>query len=308
MNTAACPGYLNETYANSLEEFGAPVALTASGGWILRRAIADTGCVDAMGVYPLLCCRDWSRLPQDLEALDRDLVSFAAVLDPFGDVSIAADQRLWSVARPFKRHYVADLTAPLDSYVSEHHKYYARQALKRVGVELCDEAVGHLDEWCQLYHELSNRHGVTGLRRFSRASFEKLLATPGLLAFRACADGATVGMNLIMVHREVAYTHLSAFSEEGYRRRAAYAIRWTVLEALRSRARWLDLGGSAGAEDANDGLSAFKRGWSNETRVAWFCGRVCNRGAYDDLVAQFGIEAGERYFPAYRAGEFVAQP
>ena len=44
------------------------------------------------------------------------------------------------------------------------------------------------------------------------------LATPGL----GCTPAdTTVGMNLIMVHHNVVYTHLSAFSPEGYRERAA---------------------------------------------------------------------------------------
>jgi hypothetical protein len=304
MDTNLACGYLSETYASSLEEFGSPLRLAYSKGWVVQRAIASTGLTDVMGCYPIFCCQDWALLAKDISELDGKLVSFAAVLDPFGDNSVATNRDLWTVATPFKRHYVADLALAPESYVSKHHQYYSRKSLKRITVELCVDPLTYLDEWCRLYDSLSDRHGIDRIRRFSRASFAMQLATPGLLAFRGRLADTTVGMNLIMVHHNVAYTHLSAFSPEGYRERAAYAIRWRVLETLRGRVRWLDLGGTAGKERLNDGLSAFKRGWSSESRVAWFCGRICDRVAYDNLVVRRGVGSDENYFPAYRAGEF----
>jgi len=54
--------------------------------------------------------------------------------------------------------------------------------------------------------------------------------------------------------------------------------------------------------NAEGGLTAFKRGWTSDTRQAYFCGRVFDRPAYQKLSA--GRPDAGGYFPAYRSGEF----
>ena len=68
--------------------------------------------------------------------------------------------------------------------------------------------------------------------------------------------------------------------------------------------KYLDLGGAAGLENApTDGLSQFKRGWSNATRLVYLCGRVLDPQAYGRICERQGTGDMD-YFPAYRAGEF----
>jgi hypothetical protein len=75
-----------------------------------------------------------------------------------------------------------------------------------------------------------------------------------------------------------------------------HAIRW-----FSGRARWLDLGGGAGAvSDPSDGLCRFKRGWSTGVRPTYFCGRVFDQGRYAKLLRR---RAATAFFPAYRAGD-----
>ena len=78
-------GYLHADYARSLAEFGTPRELPRSGGWILERKIPGFNAYDAMGCYPLFCCKDWSRLQGDIAELQSELVSLSLVPDPFGD-------------------------------------------------------------------------------------------------------------------------------------------------------------------------------------------------------------------------------
>jgi len=110
-------GYASRDYAFSLAEFGRPKCLTASEGWILERPISQSDRCDAMGIYPFLTCNVWSRLPDDLDALQRSkLVSLVAVTDPFGNYDEALLHRCFpDVVRPFKQHYVVDLTQPFRS-------------------------------------------------------------------------------------------------------------------------------------------------------------------------------------------------
>ena len=296
-------GYDHPFYAASLSEFGVPHALPESGGHVLVRRVPDTTYRDAKGPYPLFACRDWSRLPEDLETIGEDLVSLALVPDPFGDYNEKLLRRCFDVVRPFKEHFVANLEVPRDSMVSKHHRYYARKTFEEVRVEECEEPPRFLEEWTGLYANLADRHGLGGIHAFSRESFAGQLEVPGMVMFRAVAGGETVGMHLWYVSGEVAYSHLAASSERGYELMAAYALHWFAIEHFAGRLASLDLGAGAGIGEDSGGLSRFKKGWSTGTRTAYFCGRIFDHEKYMKLSLENGAEK-TGYFPAYRAGEF----
>src|SRR5712692_3202685 len=150
-------GYRHPAYIEALSEFGNPRELPRSGGWILAREIAGTGRTDATGAYPLFACHDWHELEADLRDV-QDLVSLVVVPDPFGDHDLPLLRRSFpNLVRPFKEHFVRDLSVPADS-VSSHHRYYARRARRSVHVDVCDEPLDFADEWAELYGNLIERH------------------------------------------------------------------------------------------------------------------------------------------------------
>jgi hypothetical protein len=174
---------------------------------------------------------------------------------------------------PFKEHFVIDLHRPVTNSVSKHHQYYARKSLQKVHVELCPEPEQLLDEWMQLYDTLIEKHNLKGIRAFSRAAFARQLSIPRSLVFRATREGVTVGMDWYYMQGELGYGHLAAFSPDGYRLAASYALQWTAIAHLSRQARWLDIGAGAGAQsDGTDGL-AFQTRLGHWTRTA-FCGRI----------------------------------
>lgn len=297
-------GYLHAGYAESLAEFGMPRKLAHCGGWILQRQIFDWPEYDAMGCYPLFCCWDWSQLSKDLAELQQDVVTLTLVTDPFGDFNLSDLQHSFDLVKPFKQHFIADLSRPIDEIVSKHHRYYARKALKQIRIEISHNAMEWLDDWLILYGALIERHNITGIRAFSREAFAKQLSIPGMVMFRAVSGGNILGANLFYVHKDIAYTHLSAFSTRGYALRASYAVRWTAIEYFIGRARWLNLGAGSGInKKSTDGLSKFKEGWSTETRTAYICGRIFDHEKYTEIVKAKDVFTTD-YFPAYREGEF----
>ena len=295
-------GYLHPFYARSLAEFGAPRELAHCGGWMLERPVSGFAARDATGCYPLFCCRDWSRLELDLQALESDLVSLGLVTDPFGDYDEALLRRCFPDALlRFKEHYVTELNQPVPSLVSRHHRYYARRAMSQVEVTSVDPAT-FADEWTILYATLIERHRLRGIKAFSREAFARQMRVPGMVALRAQANGETVGGHLWYVQNDVAYSHLAAFSPRGYDLMASYALYWFALEFFSGKARWLDIGAGAGSASGESGLSQFKKGWATGTRTAYFCGRIFDHAAYSRITAERGM-ATESYFPAYRSGE-----
>ena len=306
---APLTGYLHPLYAESLADFGVPRALPNSGGWILDRQIPGVPERDAIGCYPLFACKDWQRLEADLDALENKLVSISLVPDPFGDYDLEELKTTFKdIAIPFKKHFVVDLSEPRESIVSKHHAYYARRALRQTGVEVSSSPVEFLDDWAALYARLSERHHITGIRRFSRAAFAIQLTVPGVVMFRAIHKGETVGAHIWYVHGKVATSHLAAFSPRGYELMASYGLYSEAIDHFAGQIRYLNLGGGAGIRhDANDGLTKFKRGWSTETRDAYFCGRILNRPRYAEIVESSRIP-NTGLFPAYRLGEFEGKP
>lgn len=299
-------GYLHPLYAAALREFGVPVHLAQSGGQLLQRTIPGTDhAVDAINCYPLLMCRDWSQLADDLGELGQHYVSLAAVTDPFGDYDLALLRDTFQdVIYAYKDHFVIDLTRHKRDFISSHHRRYARKAKQSLTIEVCSHPPDYLDIWTRLYDNLIERHAIRGVARFSRESFATQLQVPGLVMMRAEYQGETVGIVLWYRHSDRAYYHLAAYNDTGYRLRASFALFDFAIEYFgNGDLQWLGLGAGAGVTgDADDGLSRFKRGWSTGTRTAYFCGRIFNTAQYNQFVRQRNIPPGD-FFPLYRANE-----
>ncbi len=303
-----CTGYMHPQYAYSLQEFGRPRELTRSGGWVLERPIPGTAYKDAMGCYPVFACRDWTRLPEDLEQLGGDLVSLALVVDPFSGVTPAYLERCFDIVKPFKTHYVADLVQKPETFVGKVHRRCARKSLEKMDVEICFQPARYIDEWIRLYDNLIKRHAIKGINAFSRKCFEMQLNMSGMMIFLGRQGGEIVGASLVLTAGQAAYFHLSASSADGYKIRAAYGIHWKVLEYGRENGiRYFDVGGIAGMkDDPGESLAKFKRGWANDQQVAYFCGRIFNPQIYQSICKQHRtVNTG--YFPAYRGGDPVVQ-
>lgn len=299
-------GYMHYGYAGSLSEFGMPYELPKSNSWILKRSIAGFPYYDAMGCYPLFCCENWQYLADDLEDVGDDFVTLSIVTDPFGDYD---EQYLKvcfpDVCKPFKQHYVTDLSRPVKSFVSEHHRRNARKASESVRVHVCKTPPEYLDEWERLYSNLVSRHGIRGVTAFSRKAFEKQLQVPGVMAMRAEYEERIVGMLLWYVQNGIGYYHLGAYSDLGYELKCSFALFLNAIHYFADAdVRWLNLGAGAGLnQKEEDGLSRFKHGWSNETRLTYFCGRIFDRKKNDEIMSARRISKTD-YFPAYRTGEF----
>ncbi len=300
-------GYLHAHYAQSLADFGEPCELPHSGGGILKRKVPNSPYYDAMGCYPLFCCKDWARLPKDLDQLEDDFVSLALVTDPFGGYDLKLLHHCFkNVVIPFKEHFVVDLSRPPLSFISNHHRRNAKKALKNVQFEKCDAPFLWLDDWVNLYDNLIRRHRISGIQAFSKKAFARQLRVPGLIMFRALHHKTTVGMLLWYIQGNTGYYHLGAFSDLGYQLGVSFALFWEAIAYFAKRnLRWLNLGAGAGITgNGEGGLTRFKRGWSNSTRLTYFCGRIFNRQKYEELLVINQISSTD-YFPAYRVGEFV---
>jgi hypothetical protein len=301
-------GYMHPSYADSLAvvEFGTPIKLNKSGGWILKRPILGSNKFDGMGCYPVFSCKDWSKLIIDLEDMENEIICLSIVTDPFGNYNLNELKECFKDKfLLFKEHFVMDLKKSPETCVSSHHQRNSRKALRLVNIEKHENPIAIIDDWLKLYQNLIERHNIRGIARFSKQSFEKQLSVPGMVCFRALHEGITVGITLWYVCHNIGYYHLGAYSDLGYELRASFAIFWSAISYFaESGLSWMSLGAGAGANgNASDGLSRFKRGWANSSRPVYLCGRIFNHDAYSKLAIAKGVSL-DSYFPAYRKGEF----
>ena len=204
-------GYAHPLYSAALSEFGEPLQLRRSGAALLVRQIPGTDRRDAGNCYPLLACADWAGLAGDLDGLG-DLVSVVAVIDPFAAARREdLEKAFCDLLRPFKEHFVVDLSLAAPS---KHHLREARSALRAVSVDVVEPTADALEDWERLYSHLRERRTLTGVQAFSKSSFQKQLEVPGCVALRARVGGRCVAMSLWLVMGEVAYYHLAASDEE----------------------------------------------------------------------------------------------
>lgn len=298
-------GYASPLYAESLAEFGRPLHLPRSDGWLLLRPILESSEHDAVGCYPLFTCRNWPALGADLDGLAATAVAVSLVVDPFSGVTASQlGDSFPDVCRPFKEHAIVDFARDWRQSISRHHRRNIRAAARCVEIERCANPAAWLETWTELYGHLIGRHDLCGLARFSRASFGRQLCVPGIAAYRAVVAAETVGMVLWYVADQVAYYHLGAISPVGYGSRAAFALFDVALGDLAGRGiRWAELGAGAGWQVATeDGLARFKKGWANDRRTAWFCGRILSPTKYEHLTAARKVTPAG-YFPEYRHPE-----
>lgn len=168
-----------------------------------------------------------------------------------------------------------------------------------------DEPQIYLNEWGRMYDNLIDPHNITGVTKFSERTFEGMFETPGLHVYKSSLVGEIVGMVLFYEMDEVVYYHLGAYSDDGYLHNASFGLFLQAIEDFSTLSKkWLNLGSGAGqTENENDGLTRFKKGWASETRTAWFCGKILNKGIYNKL--SWWANPNSNFFPLYRSGQDV---
>jgi len=288
--------YRDGVYAEALADFGQPMQVAPWGSWILRQSIADSGFVDASGLYPLLAFAPNADIGTGRGMLEAaGLVSFVGVADPFAAPPASDLAREFDVCSPFKQHMIIDRQLAVFD-CSRHHRYEIKRALRYCRVERL-QLRDHLNCWIELYDELIARQNIKGIQCFSRRYFERIAAMPCLGCFAAHQDGVIVAMTLWLRGDRIAYFHLGASSAAGYRTSASYALVAAAIEEY-ADCEILNLGGGAGlADDDDDGLVRFKRGFANSSARSHLCGMILDRAAYDRMAGDSGAR---QYFPAYR--------
>ena len=177
-------GYFHPSYAESFSKIGQPIFLPKSKGWIIKRQIPHTKFFDAMGPYPLFFCENWDSLPDDLIALQNQIISMSFVIGPFQEFSINKYQSFFETFFEYKDHFIIDTRLPLNQFISRGRRKKTRRSLKDVTVDIKIAPSIDLDEWYDLYTNLINHRNIKGITSYSKESFRMQINIPNTHFFR----------------------------------------------------------------------------------------------------------------------------
>jgi hypothetical protein len=287
--------YASAGYAKALAFAGEALDVPAWSSCVIRRMIAGGGGYDAIGAYPRTVLATDGDLQSGLAQLaDDGMVSIVLAADPLAGAPPERLAAAFSLCRPFKTHQIIERAkryAP-----GKHHRYEIRRAQARCVVETVALAE-RMDDWRSLYQGLAERHDISGMAAFSDSYFAAIARAPVFETFAATVDGQIAAMAIWFVHGERACNHLGASNALGYANGASYALYAAAIERFEACAA-IDLGAGAGlADDPDDGLVRFKRGFANATATSYLCGAVLDEARYRRLG--HGRPANG-FFPAYR--------
>ncbi len=297
--------YRSPDYGRSFaSRFDVITTLSAPATW-LRRPVDGTGSFDFAGAYPCISLPDYSALDAALDELkEAGGVSVVFVTNAFDDAAIAnvADRsdRL-ALCRPFKTHHVVAFDGPWRRHLSAHHERELKAARKQpLAARVVETTPGYAGTFWPLYEVLIDRHDISGVQALGPEIIAAQCGLPGTVAVEI-VDGDEVIASSLWVHDDrEAHIHLHAQTPDAYSRRASYLLYEAALDFLSERVERVDLGGGAGFTDnAEDGLSRYKKGWSNATARTYLCGAILDPVRYDALTHARG-SADAEFFPKYR--------
>ena len=291
--------YASREYAAAFEALARPIHVEALGSGFLLREVPGSGQIDAIGVHPV-CVLTLGDARMGLEVLrEAGAVSVVFVTDVLSQPPETVLRSAFPRVRSFKRHHLVDLGADDEPDYGKHHRYEVRRA-RRARRSRPVELAAALPEWWALYAELGARQEIRGLQNLPRSYFERLARLPGLVALGAFEANAMVGAHLFVEYEGRVHSHLAASSPRGYATGAAYALNDHAIRHFgRGGAQVLDLGGTAGVRDGDDGLDFFKRGFATRNETCFLCAAVLDESAYEALCEKRG--RSDDFFPAYRS-------
>jgi hypothetical protein len=297
-------GYGHPGFAASFPNTVGTVHLKNSDGWLLRRYIDNSDLTDLVSPDPVFVCSDFSAIASDLQALNPEATASLIIrTDAFCESHIVADIGGFDEISHFKTHYIAQLDQPWRSFTRRSCRRYADRAKSLFAIRLVEAPVTLASKLFTLNQTMVERHMLLPQLGYSNHMLATQLALPGARVFEVRDQAATIAIACFMEVGEYAYAYLLGCSNEARSRFAIYGLYGCALDYYQNRVRAIDFGGNSGLVDnGQDGLSLFKKGWSNTTKTSYLCKKILNHDLYKNLCRDH-CASDPSFFPAYRAPE-----
>lgn len=256
---------------------------------VIRRAIAGTDLVDALGPWPYFRARGAGDVA-DLAAAFPDLVSVAIITQP-GFRPECDD----GAATLLKEHFLYDPDLPPPP-LSRRARQRIREVSRTWQVDYPETQSARM-ELAGLYRQVALRRAFAGgFFDFPRAHFAALAGLDGMAYFRIGKDGETAGMACgALFEAELHLLHI-AIADDALAQNVAYPLMQAILDYCRERKLVMMMGGTPRTD--GDGIARFKRRWTNRRAPVYLTKAINRPDAYAALCRD---RPASDFFPAYRS-------
>lgn len=294
-------------YAKSLHGNAQLIHLPHVDGWVVRRSfkghgVAENITTDLSNPYPMFSCLNLQHIKDDIKILETSSdVSLTLRTDVFDEAIIPKIRSDFDFIRPFKTHYIAELSTPWREFASRNCRRYAAKAEASFQISRVMSPPDYAASLLKLNQTILKRVDVAFNVNLTEDILRQLLALPEVVLFDARNDDGLQGLALYMRYGDNVYAHTLGVTDQGRSDYAVYGLYGHALDYFQDNARAIDFGGNPGmAEDSENSIGSFKRAWSNKTQVSFICGKVLRPSLYEDLCQSRSVLQGD-FFPAYRA-------
>jgi hypothetical protein len=296
--------YTNQEYINTLKNIGDAFVIPNLNLTCVTRPIPnDKDVYDIIGPYPFIIFDDVeNELPQIrsvMEKFDNNFVTLSLVL-LFMDVKKIqkAIKMEFDYFSFFKTYYSVKHSLLLPTLNSNN-----RRNIIKARQHFVFEFNNRKDNVEEIFEIYRNNVQVKSLDRTHAFSLEHFKF---IMQFDDNIVSVVKNKNVIesfyiwvKVSDKLYNHHLSGSTYVGKTNGASHLCLWESIKHFHKNEKDLLLGSNSGStNEPNDGLSRFKKSYSNFEASTYVCGIILNKGIYDHL--NMGIDKSLNYFPLYR--------
>ncbi|WP_422123909.1 GNAT family N-acetyltransferase [Planococcus sp. X10-3] len=168
----------------------------------------------------------------------------------------------------------------------------------------------NLDRFRDLYLKTMKRNNADDYYYFDELYFEQCLTLlgPQLVVVEVSWRGILIAMSLNFVSDDLLHVHLTGSLEEYHHLYAPNILQYALMEwGMDNGIRLIHHGGGR-TNEPDDKLYLYKKKYGKGQELEFHIGKkIWNRGVYDMLCKEVGVEEEDLFFPAYRLNLKVNQ-
>jgi|694.fasta_scaffold34223_8 hypothetical protein len=296
--------YVDYEYLNTLKNIGDLFILPNLGLPCLMKPIPyEREIYDIIGPYPFILFEDIeNELPQVKSAtnkFDNNLVTLSLVT-LFMDT-----QKIQKVTNMqldyfsfFKTYYSVKHSLPLP-ILNDNNRRNIRKARKD-STFIFNNKKDNIAEIFEIYRSNVQVKSLDATHAFSLEHFKFVIQASGTIV-SVVKNGNSIESFYIWVKvTDKLYNHhLSGSTNIGKKNGASHLCLWESIQHFHKNEKSLLLGSNSGSTNLpNDGLSRFKKSYSNFEASTYVCGIIFDKSIYEQL--NMGMDKSLNYFPLHR--------
>lgn len=296
--------YVNYEYINTLNNIGEPYKLPNLDLTCVKRLIPNEEDVyDIIGPYPFIIFED---IENELSQINSTVKKFKDNAITLSLILLFMDaEKIQKVIKMnldyfsfFKTYYAVRHSLPLP-ILNTNNRRNIMKARKNLMFEFINKK-DDIEEIFEIYRNNVQTKSLDATHTFSLEHFKFIIQFNDTLVSVVKHNNVIVSFYIWVKVGEKLYNHhLSGSTNIGKKNGSSHLCLWESIQYFHKNKTDLLLGSNSGStNDPDNGLSRFKKSYSNFEASTYICGIIFNERMYDQL--NMGIDKSLNYFPLHR--------